>query len=49
MEEKGIKKKVTFNVNIITIKEFDKKTEKMSINKSKLIENLIKEWIILQS
>ncbi len=40
-----MKKKVNYNVSIEVIKEFVELTKVKSINKSQLIENLIKKWI----
>ena len=46
MEEKILKIKVNFNVNTKVLKDFNKLAKEKAINKSQLIENLIKEWIL---
>jgi len=40
-----MKKKVNYNINVETIKEFNTLTKVKAINKSQLIENLIKKWV----
>jgi len=43
MEE--TKKKVNFNVNVKILSEFNNIAKEKAINKSKFIENYMKEWI----
>ena len=40
-----MKKKVNYNVNTEVINKFNELTKIKAINKSQLIENLIKKWI----
>lgn len=44
MEE--TKKKVNFNVNIKILNEFNKIAKQKAINKSQLIENYMKLWVL---
>jgi hypothetical protein len=44
MEE--TKKKVNFNVDVKTLNEFNKTSKLKAINKSQLIENFMKTWIL---
>lgn len=39
------RQKVAYSVNKEVVKDFNKRAKELSINKSALIENLIKKWL----
>lgn len=42
---KNTKRNLNFSIDIPLIEEFDKVADKKAINRSKLIENFIREWV----
>ena len=41
----GDSKKISYSLSSMVIEEFDKRAKELAINKSALIELLIKEWL----
>jgi metal-responsive CopG/Arc/MetJ family transcriptional regulator len=39
------KKKVSYNITVSILDEFDKMAKKTAVNKSRLVEKIIGEWI----